>query len=53
MSRKRPFERCPECGSVYRMDYVGKPDDPHDHHHHGYEEPKNFTDYVKPDYWYR
>ncbi|KAK5259501.1 Cytochrome c oxidase subunit 4 [Exophiala xenobiotica] len=52
MTRKRPFERCPECGSCYRMDYVGPPDDPH-HHHHGYEEPKTMADYVKPEYWYR
>merc|ERR1712230_323402 len=52
MSRKRPFERCPECGSCYRMDYVGPPDDPH-HHHHGYEEPKTMADFVKPEYWYR
>ncbi|EXJ83361.1 cytochrome c oxidase subunit 5b [Capronia coronata CBS 617.96] len=54
LSRARPFERCNECGSVYRMDYVGPPDDPHDHHHHGgFEEPKTMADYVKPDYWYR
>ncbi|KIW19094.1 hypothetical protein PV08_03386 [Exophiala spinifera] len=54
VSRKRPFERCPECGSTYRMDYVGPADDPHDdHHHHGYEEPKTMADYVKPEYWYR
>ncbi|KIV81757.1 hypothetical protein PV11_03919 [Exophiala sideris] len=52
LSRKRPFERCPECGSTYRMDYVGPPDDPH-HAHHGYEEPKTMADYVKPEYWYR
>lgn len=54
LSRARPFERCDECGSVYRMDYVGPADDPHDHgHHHGYEEPKTMADYVKPEYWYR
>ncbi|MCJ1454402.1 Cytochrome c oxidase subunit 4 [Mycoblastus sanguinarius] len=55
MSRKRPVERCPECGSVYRMEYVGPPDDPHAHGHgeeHGhYEEPKTFADYVRPEYW--
>lgn len=52
MSRKRPVERCHECGSVYKMEYVGPADDPHAHHdHHGYEEPKTFADYVKPEYW--
>ena len=25
------MERCPECGSVYKMEYVGPPDDPHAH----------------------
>jgi cytochrome c oxidase subunit 5b len=35
MSRDRPIERCPECGSVYKMDYVG-PAESHDHHgNHG------------------
>ncbi|KAL9115756.1 MAG: hypothetical protein Q9227_000124 [Pyrenula ochraceoflavens] len=52
VSRKRPYERCDECGSVYKYNYIGPPDDP-DHPHHGYEEPKNFTDYVRPEYWYR
>jgi len=52
VSRHRPYERCDECGSVYKMEYVGPPDDPH-HPHHGYEEPKTMADYVKPDYWYR
>lgn len=37
------------------MKYVGAEDDPHDDHHHGdhhgYEEPKNFSDFVKPAYW--
>ncbi|KAK5076352.1 Cytochrome c oxidase subunit 4 [Lithohypha guttulata] len=52
VSKSRPYERCDECGSVYKMQYVGPPDDPH-HHHHGYEEPKTMADYVKSDYWYR
>ena len=39
MSRNRPLERCPECGSVYRMEYVGPPDDPHGHDDHGREFP--------------
>lgn len=54
MSRERPVERCPECGSVYKMEYVGAQDDGHDHghdHHHGYEEPKTFANFVKPQYW--
>ncbi|KAI1444945.1 COX5B-domain-containing protein [Annulohypoxylon stygium] len=53
MSRERPVERCPECGSVYKMEYVGPQDDGHGHHHdhHGYEEPKTFANYVKPEYW--
>ncbi|CAF9929756.1 Cytochrome c oxidase subunit 4 [Imshaugia aleurites] len=53
MSRERPVERCPECGGVYRMEYIGPPDDPHAHghgDHHGYEEPKTFADYVRPEY---
>ncbi|KAH0827201.1 hypothetical protein AYO21_07668 [Fonsecaea monophora] len=59
MTRDRPFERCPECGSVYRMDYVGAPDSHDDHGHHGdhhgptYETPKTMADFVKPEYWYR
>ncbi|OQV02213.1 hypothetical protein CLAIMM_07447 [Cladophialophora immunda] len=57
MTRDRPFERCPECGSVYRMDYVGAPDshDDHhgDHHHAAHEAPKTMADFVKPEYWYR
>jgi cytochrome c oxidase subunit 5b len=63
MSRERPVERCPECGSVYKMEYIGPQDDPHSHDHahedhgygghdhHGYEEPKTFANYVKPEYW--
>ena len=52
MSRPRPVERCPECGSVYKMEYVGPTDDHgHGHDHHGVEDPKTFADYVKPQYW--
>ncbi|KAI1249995.1 Cytochrome c oxidase subunit 4 [Eutypa lata] len=52
MSRERPMERCPECGSVYKMEYVGPQDDHHGHHdHHGFEEPKTFANFVKPEYW--
>lgn len=52
MSRTRPVERCPECGGVYRMEYIGPEDDPHghDHGHHGYEPPPTFADFVKPEY---
>ncbi|KAL8689508.1 MAG: hypothetical protein Q9218_004832 [Villophora microphyllina] len=48
------MERCIECGSVYLMEYVGPPDNPaghgDDHSHHGYEEPKTWADYVRPEY---
>lgn len=56
MSRDRPVERCPECGSVYKMEYVG-PQETHDHHGHDHhhdpaiEEPKNFSNFVDPKYW--
>ncbi|KAL9101874.1 MAG: hypothetical protein Q9163_002919 [Psora crenata] len=60
LSRTRPMERCPECGGVYRMDYVGPPDDAHGHGHgheeahgdasHNYEEPKTLADFVRPEY---
>jgi cytochrome c oxidase subunit 5b len=33
VSKERPIERCPECGNVYKMDYVGKPEAEGDHHH--------------------
>lgn len=35
------------------MEYVGPQDDGHGHDHHGYEEPKTFADYIKPEYYYR
>lgn len=56
MSRDRPIERCTECGNVLKMEYVGPEDDPHAHgdhghgDHHGYEEPKTWADYVRPEY---
>ncbi|KAJ4854390.1 cytochrome c oxidase subunit vb domain-containing protein [Trichoderma breve] len=54
LSKERPIERCPECGSVYKMEYVGA-EDHHGHHHHAQEieEPKTFADFVKPEYRYR
>lgn len=54
ITKDRPIERCPECGNVYKMAYVGPEHhghDDHGHDHHGYEEPKNFSDFVKPQYW--
>ncbi|RSL46064.1 Cytochrome c oxidase subunit 4, mitochondrial [Fusarium floridanum] len=53
LTRERPIERCPECGSVYKMDYVGPEDDHHHHHPPEFEEPKTFADYIKPEYRYR
>ncbi|KAH7342876.1 subunit IV of cytochrome c oxidase [Rhexocercosporidium sp. MPI-PUGE-AT-0058] len=57
MSKDRPIERCPECGNVLKMDYVGAEEDPHAHdahghgdHGHAYEEPKTFADFVRPEY---
>ncbi|KAM7191749.1 hypothetical protein V8F33_008716 [Rhypophila sp. PSN 637] len=51
ISQERPVERCPECGSAYKMEYIGPEDDGHGHHdHHGWEEPKTFADFVKPEY---
>ena len=52
MTREDPVERCPECGSVYKYNYVGPEDDGH-HHHHAepeYPEPKTWADYLKPEY---
>ncbi|RBR20704.1 uncharacterized protein FIESC28_05221 [Fusarium coffeatum] len=53
LTRERPIERCPECGSVYKMDYVGPQDDHHHHHPPEFEEPKTFADYIKPEYRYK
>lgn len=50
MSRTRPLERCPECGGIYRMEYIGPSDDGHGHGHHGYEEPPTWADFVRPEY---
>lgn len=61
MSRDRPIERCPECGNVLKMEYVGPTEDAHGHDHHGHDahadgvhnyegEPKTFADFVRPEY---
>ncbi|KAI9705284.1 MAG: Cytochrome c oxidase subunit 4 [Bogoriella megaspora] len=55
VSRDRPIERCMECGSVYKMEYVGPQEDAHGHghdghDHHGVEEPKTMADFVRPEY---
>ncbi|RPB03132.1 cytochrome c subunit VB [Choiromyces venosus 120613-1] len=52
VSKDRPIERCPECGGVYKMEYVGAEEEHHGHddHHHGYVEPKTMADFVKPEY---
>ncbi|KAF2795245.1 COX5B-domain-containing protein [Melanomma pulvis-pyrius CBS 109.77] len=53
LTREEPVARCMECGSAYKMHYVGPPDDPHAHHdHHGAapERPKNMADFIKPEY---
>ncbi|TGZ82188.1 COX5B-domain-containing protein [Ascodesmis nigricans] len=59
VSKGRPIERCPECGSVYKMDYIGPEEDAHAHEHHDHGEPhfppqkdvETLADYVKPQYW--
>ncbi|KAF2002168.1 COX5B-domain-containing protein [Amniculicola lignicola CBS 123094] len=57
VSRKEPVTRCMECGSTYKMHYVGPADDAHGHEHHTswgpggpYEKPKNMADFIKPEY---
>jgi cytochrome c oxidase subunit 5b len=61
MSRDRPVERCPECGNVLKMEYIGPTEDAHGHDHHGHDahgdgvhnyegEPKTFADFVRPEY---
>ncbi|MCJ1313708.1 Cytochrome c oxidase subunit 4 [Agyrium rufum] len=60
ISRLRPVERCIECGGVYKMEYVGPPDDDsHGHHDEwpeirdgkkNFGEKPNFADFLKPEY---
>jgi cytochrome c oxidase subunit 5b len=44
-----------ECGSTYKMHYVGPAEDAHadhghDHHENPYPKPKNMADFLKPEY---
>lgn len=45
-----------ECGSAYKMHYVGPAEDPHshdhghDHHENPYPRPKNMSDFIKSEY---
>ena len=55
LTRDEPQSRCMECGSVYKMQYVGPQEDAHghDHGHHAenpYPKPKNMADFLKPEY---
>ncbi|KAF1916562.1 cytochrome c oxidase subunit VB-domain-containing protein, partial [Ampelomyces quisqualis] len=53
LDRDEPQARCRECGSTYKMHYVGPPEDPHAHDHHPvnpYPRPKNMADFLKPEY---
>lgn len=52
MNRARPVERCPECGSVYKMEYIGPLEDEHGHGHgHGHhtDEPYDVYHHGHPD----
>ena len=54
LTREEPQSRCMECGSTYKMHYVGPADDAHGHdHHHAenlYPKPKDMADFLKPEY---
>ena len=54
ISRDRPIERCPECGGVYKMEYLGPADDHHGHGDHPppHKDPETMADYIKPEYRY-
>ena len=56
------MERCPICGSVYEMNYVGKLEDEHGHddHHGHHDEPWDYyrdgfpelrAEVAKPKWW--
>jgi len=51
LSREEPVSRCMECGSAYKMQYIGPEDDGHAHHaENPYPRPKNMADFIKPEY---
>ncbi|KAF2875890.1 cytochrome c oxidase-like protein polypeptide IV [Massariosphaeria phaeospora] len=52
LTREEPLTRCMECGSAYKMHYVGPADDGHAHDHpaNPYPRPKNMADFIKEDY---
>ncbi|KAF2748488.1 COX5B-domain-containing protein [Sporormia fimetaria CBS 119925] len=52
LSRDEPLARCMECGSAYKMHYIGPEEDPHAHGHSTAERPKNMSDFIKPEYLY-
>jgi cytochrome c oxidase subunit 5b len=45
-----------ECGSAYKMHYVGPAEDPHahdhghEHHENPHPRPKDMSDFLKPEY---
>ncbi|KAH7406453.1 cytochrome c oxidase polypeptide IV mitochondrial precursor [Phaeosphaeria sp. MPI-PUGE-AT-0046c] len=58
LTREEPQSRCMECGSTYKMHYVGPAEDAHDHGH-GHDDhhpvnlhpkPKDMADFLKPEY---
>ncbi|KAF1966712.1 COX5B-domain-containing protein [Bimuria novae-zelandiae CBS 107.79] len=56
LTREEPVARCMECGSAYKMHYVGPAEDPHahdhghEHHENPYPRPKNMSDFIKAEY---
>ena len=56
LTREEPQSRCMECGSTYKMHYVGPADDAHGHGHDDHHpvnlhpKPKNMSDFLKPEY---
>ncbi|KAF2437513.1 COX5B-domain-containing protein [Karstenula rhodostoma CBS 690.94] len=56
LTREEPQARCMECGSTYKMHYVGPAEDAHAHDH-GHDhpvnlhpKPKDMADFIKPEY---
>ncbi|KAF9732619.1 hypothetical protein PMIN06_012234 [Paraphaeosphaeria minitans] len=56
LTREEPQARCMECGSTYKMHYVGPAEDPHAHDHGDHHpvnlhpRPKDMSDFIKPEY---